>query len=93
MKAIDLLSEFDKDSQLAEYGMIIDVSADVYIKNWFGEDAVLSAGRIEIENFSTPYYVLYESNSDRVWGFVEKHTADAIVKTAEDRIFMWRVEA
>lgn len=93
MKAIDLLREFDKDSQLAEYGMIIDVSADVYIKNWFGKDAVLSAGRIEIENFSTPYYVLYESNSDRVRNFVEKHTADAIVKTDEDRIFMWRVEA
>lgn len=92
MKAIDLLREFDKDSQLAEYGMIIDVSADVYIKNWFGEDAVLSAGRIEIENFSTPYYVLYESNSDRVWGFVEKHPADAVVRTDEDKIYLWRIE-
>lgn len=92
MKAIDLLREFNKDSYLAEYGTIVDMSADAFVECWFGQDARHVSGKIEIEDGSTPYFAIYKSASDKIFGFISKYLADAVVDTPEDTIYLWRIE-
>ena len=90
MKAIDLLFEFDFDAELAELGMLIRINADHFIDHWFGEDAKLKRGDIEIEKDGAIYYVIWESN-DRTWYFKEKFKPDAEVKTNEDTIYLFKI--
>lgn len=92
MKAIELLRQMDYDSALAEYGMIIDLSADSGIQHWFGESARLASGKLSIDNFSTPYYALWESNMDNVYWFLQKFGYDAKIVTDEDTIYLQRIE-
>lgn len=91
MKAIELLRHMDKDAELAEYGMIIDLSADHGIKPWFGENARQTAGHIRVENGENPFFALWQS-VDRTYGFIENHTADAVIETENDTIYLWRIE-
>lgn len=91
MKALDLLRLMDCDPSLAEHGMIVDLSADNYIYSWFGEDAKLEKGSILIEDFKQPFFVIWDS-VDTTAGFPEKHEPDAVVRTDEDKIYLWRIE-
>ena len=91
MKALDLLRLMDCDPSLAEHGMIVDLSADNHIGSWFGEDAKLVKGSILIEDYKQPFFVLWDS-VDSTEGFPEKHEPDAVVKTDEDKIYLWRIE-
>lgn len=86
MKAKELLRLVFSDAGIATYGDIVTISADASITHWFGESAKLVAGSIESD-----YLAIYES-VDRTYGFVEKHPADAVVRTDEDKIYLWRIE-
>lgn len=92
MKAIKLLREMDYDSALAENGMIIDISADRNLKTWFGESAKLESGKVEIEDYSTPYYAIWLSNIDKIQWFIQKYGYDARIKTDEDIIYLHKIE-
>lgn len=91
MKAKELLKLVFTDADLAYHGDIVALSADMNIIHWFGESAKLVAGSIRIDNFESDYLAIYES-VDRTYGFVEKHPADAVVRTDEDKIYLWRIE-
>lgn len=58
---------------------------------WFGGDAKLVKGSILIEDYKQPFFVLWDS-VDSTAGFQEKHEPDAVVKTDEDKIYLWRIE-
>ena len=79
------------DPDIASYADYLKMSADLNITHWFGESAKLVAGSIKIDNYESDYLVVYES-IDRTYGFVEKYPADAVVRTDEDKIYLWRIE-
>lgn len=91
MKAKELLRLVFSDADIAYYGDIVKISADTGITHWFGESAKLVAGSIRIEDYESDYLAIYES-VDQTYGFVEKHPADAVVRTDEDEIYLWRIE-
>lgn len=91
MKAKELLKLVFADADLAAYGDIVAISADASITHWFGESAKLVAGSIRIDDYESDYLAIYES-VDRTYGFVEKHPADAVVRTDDDKIYLWRIE-
>lgn len=91
MKAKELLRLVFSDADIASYGDIVALSADMNIIHWFGESAKLVAGSIRIDNFESDYLAIYES-VDRTYGFVEKYPADAVVRTDDDKIYLWRIE-
>lgn len=91
MKAKELLRLVFTDADIASYGDIVALSADMGITHWFGESAKLVAGSIRIEDFESDFLAIYES-VDRTYGFVEKYPADAVVRTDEDKIYLWRIE-
>ena len=79
------------DADLAEHGDLLTFDADKGITHWFGTSAKLVAGSILIEHGSSLYYVQWQS-VDKTYGFVEEHPADAMVRTEDDIIYLWRIE-
>ena len=91
MKAKELLRLVFSDADIASYGDIVTISADMGITHWFGESAKLVAGSIRIDDYESDYLAIYES-VNQTYFFVEKHPADAVVRTDEDKIYLWRIE-
>ena len=91
MKAKELLRLVFSDADIASYGDIVAISADKGIGLWFGASARLVAGSIQIEDYESDYLAIYES-VDQTYGFVEKYPADAVIRTDEDKIYLWRIE-
>lgn len=83
MKTIDLLNAMVYDSDLAEYGGILEWDRGITLRDYFG--AVDHKGEMEVG----PYYFIYDEQYE--WRTLPE--PDVVVKTdlAGD-VFLWKLE-
>ena len=91
MKAIDILRIIAIDNSITEQSTIVDISAENGLKTWFGESAKHKKGTIEINDFETAYWAVWDNQT--TIGLITRYHADAVVTTDDETIYLYKIES